>query len=338
MSPTENESARVAQIIVAKDEADWRFDRWCKKHLPQLAFGQMQRLLRTGQFRLDGKRLEAGTRVQAGQTIRVPPMQPAAPEEAAPVRKRALSATDASFIRSLVIYEDEHLIALDKPAGLAVQGGSKTFRHVDGMLDALVGRSGERPKLVHRLDRDTSGILVLARSTGAARDLVFAFQQHKMRKLYWAVLVGSPTRNEGRIDLPLAKTGAAGRERVEVDPEEGGQFARTSFKVLARAGKVGTWVALQPHTGRTHQLRAHMNAIGAPILGDGKYGGRLAHPDGAPKGLMLHACELEIPHPTRGRLLLKAEQPLSFREALAWLGLTVPEREGASLEDWDEVA
>ncbi|SNB61377.1 23S rRNA pseudouridine955/2504/2580 synthase [Arboricoccus pini] len=323
-------------MTIAADEADWRFDRWCKKHFPHLAFGQMQRLLRTGQFRLDGRRLDAAARLQPGQVVRIPPLPVADGEAAGPAVKapRTVSTADAKFIRSLVLYEDEHLIAIDKPAGLAVQGGSKTYRHVDGMLDAFVGRDGQRPRLVHRLDRDTSGILVLARSGSAARELVFAFQQHRVRKLYWAVLVGAPTRNEGRIDLPLAKAGPSGRERMEVDPEEGGQFARTSFKILARAGKVGAWVALQPHTGRTHQLRAHMNAIGTPILGDGKYGGKVAHPDGAPKGLMLHARELELPHPTKGRLLIEAPPPLDFRQALNWLGLGEPELPGATLAEW----
>ena len=185
------------------------------------------------------------------------------------------------------------------------------------------------------LDRDTSGLLIVARDAPTARELAFAFQQHKVRKLYWALLLRGPERNQGRIDLPLAKAGPTGRERVEVDPEEDGRFARTAFKVLARAGKVAAWTALLPLTGRTHQLRAHTAAIRAPILGDGKYGGREAHLEGAPKGLMLHARALELPLPGRRRpLRLEAEPPRPFTDCIAWLGLHGAELPGASLDDW----
>jgi 23S rRNA pseudouridine955/2504/2580 synthase len=324
----------VMQITVGRDEADMRFDRWCRKHFPRLGFGQMQRLLRTGQFRLDGKRVDAASRVAPGQTVRVPPLPENEARAPVPVRRQP-SPEDARLIRSLVLYEDEHLIALDKPPGLAVQGGSKTVRHIDAMLEALA-RKGEKPRLVHRLDRDTSGLLIVARTAPVARELTFALQKHEVRKLYWAILVKGPDRNEGRIDLPLGKEGKAGREKVEVDPETGGQFARTVFKVLARSGKIAAWTALLPVTGRTHQLRAHCNAIGAPILGDGKYGGKAAHPDGAPKGLMLHAREIDAPHPAGGRLRLTAEPPRPFAEALAWLGLQSPELPGSSLAEWPQ--
>jgi len=326
----------IEHITVQPDEADWRFDRWCRKHLPALAFGQMQRLLRTGQFRLDGRRVDAGARLVTGQIVRVPPLPEPEPGAVVPKRGRQpLSENDAKLIRSLVVHEDDDLIALDKPAGLAVQGGSGTDRHVDLMLEAFV-RKGVRPKLVHRLDRDTSGLLVVAKTARSARELAFAFQQHRIRKLYWAILVKGPERDEGRIDLPLAKTGGPGREKVEVDPEDGGQFAQTAFKVLIRAGKVAAWAALLPLTGRTHQLRAHCLAVGAPILGDGKYGGKAAHMEGAPEGLMLHARELELPRVKGGPLRLVAEPPKPFRETLGWLGIPSPERQGGTLADWPE--
>ena len=240
-----------------------------------------------------------------------------------------------------MISEEPDLIALNKPAGLAVQGGSGTTRHVDGMLDALAERGGERPRLVHRLDRDTSGVLVLARDGRSARELIHAFQQHRVRKLYWAVLIKGPERDEGIIDLPLAKRGPVGAERMAGAEEGDGdaRWARTAYKVLARAGKVACWAALLPLTGRTHQLRAHCAAIGAPILGDGKYGGKEAHPDGAPKGLMLHARELELPRrggPKVRPLSLAADPPAHFREALAWIGMQVERLPGSSLRDWPE--
>ena len=253
---------------------------------------------------------------------------------------RQLKPEDAAFIRSLIVYQDERLIALNKPAGLAVQGGSGTTRHVDGLLDALA-KKGERPKLVHRLDRDTSGLMVVARSAAAARELAFAFQQHKVRKLYWAILLKGPERNQGLIDLPLAKAGPAGQEKMrhldhDDDAEGAGRNARTRFMVLARAGKVAAWTALMPLTGRTHQLRAHAALIGCPILGDGKYGGKEAHPTGAPKGLMLHARELELPGPGRARLHLKADPPPAFKAGLRWLGLYDPELPGGSLDEWED--
>jgi 23S rRNA pseudouridine955/2504/2580 synthase len=332
----------VTQLEIRPEEEGWRFDRWARAHFPGLGFGQLQKLCRTGQFRLDGKRVEASARLAPGQIVRVPPLGEAATQVAAPEKPsayRPLKPEDAAFIKSLVVHEDDRLIAFNKPAGLAVQGGSGTTRHVDGLLDAFA-KKGERPRLVHRLDRDTSGLLVVAKSAQAARELTFAFQQHKVRKLYWAVLLKGPERNHGLIDVPLVKAGPAGQEKMrtvvrdEEEDEPGARNARTRFMVLARAGKVAAWAALMPLTGRTHQLRAHCAAIGTPILGDGKYGGKAAHPTGAPKGLMLHARELDLPQPKGGRLRLVAEPPPPFKDALAWLGLAGPELPGASLDEW----
>ncbi len=332
--------SQVSHVEVKAEEDGWRFDRWAKAHYPTLAFGQLQKLCRTGQFRLDGKRIESNARLAPGQLIRVPPLGelPAAPPKAG---KRPLAPHDAALIRSLVVYQDERLIALNKPAGLAVQGGSGTTRHVDGLLEALANKKGERPRLVHRLDRDTSGLMVVARTAAAARELAFAFQQHKVRKLYWAILLKGPERNLGLIDLPLAKAGPAGQEKMrhldhDDDTDGSGRNARTRFMVLARAGKVAAWTGLMPLTGRTHQLRAHAALIGCPIIGDGKYGGKPAHPTGAPKGLMLHARELELPAPGRGHLLLRADPPPHFKEGLRWLGLYDPELPGGSLDEWSD--
>lgn len=327
----------VEQVTVRPEEEGWRLDRWAKAHYPTLGFGQLQKLCRTGQFRLDGKRIEASARLTPGQVVRVPPLGEL-PQAAPKAGAKPLRPEDKAFIRGLVVHEDERLIALNKPAGLAVQGGSGTTRHVDGLLDALA-RKGERPKLVHRLDRDTSGLLVVARTAAAARELSFAFQQHKVRKLYWALLLKGPERNQGLIDLPLAKEGPSGQEKMrhrahEEDPDGAGRNARTRFMVLARAGKVAAWTALMPLTGRTHQLRAHAALIGCPIVGDGKYGGKAAHPTGAPKGLMLHARELELPGAGKGRLRLTAEPPPEFRAGLHWLGLYEPDLPGASLDEW----
>ena len=192
---------------------------------------------------------------------------------------------------------DRDIIVIDKPAGLAVHGGSATHWHLDGMLDALRFGGDERPRLIHRLDKDTSGVMVLARTAASARRLGKAFAGRDVRKVYWAITVGRPEQDQGRINLPLAKNMGKGRERVGVN-EDAGKNAITDFQVLERAGNRLNWVALWPRTGRTHQLRAHCVAIGCPILGDGKYGGRGAFIEGLPanaKKLQLHAREIEIP-------------------------------------------
>jgi len=317
----------VQAIEVTAAEADLRFDRWCKRHFPTLTQARLQKLLRKGQFRLDGKRVQASDRVQPGQIVRVPPL-----DEAPAPRRRPVDEADARFIRSLVIHEDDWLYVLNKPTGLAVQGGSRTTRHIDGMLDAL--RTGEeRPRLVHRLDRDTSGVLIIAKGGQAAKRLMHAFQQHEVRKLYWAVALGRPPRSEGVIDLKLGKDKTAGREIVTPEAPDA-KKAMTGFRVIARAGKVGAWLGLLPITGRTHQLRAHCAAVGTPILGDAKYGA--VPPSTAPAGLMLHAREIELPHPRRGTLRVAAEPPAHFKEGLAWLGLPEERLHFSSLEDWPD--
>ncbi len=321
----------VSHRAVSAAEADLRFDRWVKRHFPSIGHVQLQKLLRSGQFRLDGKRVTGSTRVQPGQAVRVPPV-----DAEAPMGRRAVSEADARFIKGLVIHDDAEIVVLDKPAGLAVQGGSKTTRHIDGMLDALA-KGGERPKLVHRLDRDTSGVLVLARNAVVARELMHAFQQHGVRKLYWAIVQGNPDRNAGLIDLRLGKSGPDGREKMTPEALDA-KRAKTDFRVIARAGKVAAWVGLVPLTGRTHQLRAHMQAIGTPIVGDHKYGPAAdGQPGTAPKGLMLHAREIELPRGKGRTLRIKAEPPPHFLEGLKWLGLQAEALPFSRLQDWPPV-
>jgi 23S rRNA pseudouridine955/2504/2580 synthase len=323
----------VQLIEISRQDDDLRFDRWAQKHFPTLGHGRLQKLLRTGQFRVDGGRAKANTRLKHGQTVRVPPLPEDDAAQPAQAKSRPVSDADKQFIRSLVIHEDERIVALNKPQGLAVQGGTGTIRHIDGMLEALSKR-GEKPKLVHRLDRDTSGLLILARDARVARELSFAFQQHRVRKLYWAIVLKRPVRPEGVIDLALQKQGPAGKERMEAAHEQEGKFARTAYQTLAHAGRSASLLALLPLTGRTHQLRAHCAAMGNPILGDGKYGGKAALETNAPKGLMLHARELEFDIEGWPKTTLKADPPEHFIKALDWMGVESIDLPFARLKDW----
>ena len=293
----------VRTLFVDAGEEGVRLDRWFKRRWPHLNHIQIQKLTRSGQIRVDGARAKPDTRLAAGAQVRVPPLPDAPP----PREKGELDPREAAFARSLVIYEDDEVLALNKPSGLAVQGGTKTTRHVDGLLSAW-GEGLERPRLVHRLDRDTSGVLVLGKSPQAAAQLAGAFAKRRAQKIYWAIVAGFPKPGEGTIELPLAKKGVGDREMMVPsdmkDPRA--ETAETEFKTIARAGPRAAWMALWPHTGRTHQLRAHMLAIGHPILGDPKYNNEASQALSEGLKLQLHARRLILPHPSRGTLALEA--------------------------------
>ena len=312
-------SDTVRQFTVSDEDDGIRLDRWFKRNLPEANFTAVARLARTGQLRVDGKRAAPGDRIEAGQVIRMPPLI----EDHAPAPRRTLpklSEEEIAFARSLVIEEDPAAIILNKPPGLATQGGTKTKEHVDGLLHGLVGEDAARPKLVHRLDKDTSGVLLVARTPRAASFFSKAFSGRTVRKVYWAVVIGVPSIDDGIIDLPLAKQPGTGGEKMHVD-KENGQAARTRYRVVERAGNRAAFVELQPHTGRTHQLRVHMAAIGHPIVGDGKYAGQEAFLTGAiSRKLHLHARRLRIDHPDGGRIDVTADPPEHFSATLANLG------------------
>ena len=311
---------------VTEDEAEIRLDRWFRRHFPGLMQSSIQKMCRTGQIRVDGRRAETSTRLAPGQSVRVPPM----PKEPAPVAI-ARAEVDLALRRELedmVLYRDDQVIVLDKPFGLPVQGGPGITRHLDGMLDGFRGEGEARPRLVHRLDRDTSGVLVLARTPGVAAKLAAAFRGRAVQKTYWAVVAGRPVPVEGRIDLPLLKyEGRRGERSVPTTREdEDGQRAVTDYRTLDHAGQRLAWMELSPVTGRTHQLRVHCVAIGAPIVGDRKYhepdqnGAGTAIIEGLPEKLHLHARRLELPHPAGGRLTVEAGLPQHMRETFKTLG------------------
>lgn len=308
---------RVRQFTIQHDDNEIRVDRWFKRHLPQVSFAIVSRWARTGQIRLDGKRVDPADRVLAGQVLRVPPGG-TTPEKGARV-KRDLTEAQIALADSMVIHRDRAAIVLNKPPGLATQGGSGTFEHVDGLLDAFHG--GPRPRLVHRLDKDTSGVLLVAATPGSAAFFSKRFSGRTARKIYWALVVGVPSIDEGLIELPLAKQPGSGGEKMMVDESGEGQTARSRYRVIDRAGNAAAWVELQPLTGRTHQLRVHMAAIGHPIVGDGKYGGPEAFLTGTiSRKMHLHARRLLIEHPDGAPLDITAELPEHFANSMEQLG------------------
>jgi len=311
----------VRQETVTAEEDGLRLDRWFRLRFPGLGHGQLEKLMRTGQVRLDGRRVRGGTRVQDGQSVRIPPAVTGAPPAAAAAPRPAsrFRAADLAAVRATLLYQDDWLVALDKPAGLAVQGGSGQARNLDAMLDQL--GLGQGLRLVHRLDRDTSGVLLLARHQEAARRLTAAFRAKETVKLYWAAVAGLPRPETGRIDLAIAKGPGRGGEKVA--PDEAGQAAVTLYSLAGRHGRRAAWLVLRPVTGRTHQLRVHLAAIGHPILGDGKYGGSAAFLERPklPARLQLHAREIALPHPGDGTTLrIRAPLPGHMAEAWSLLG------------------
>ena len=340
--------SRVQTVTVEEGEGDQRLDRWFKRRFPQIPQGRIDKMCRKGEIRVDGGRVKGATRVEVGQQVRIPPL----PEDAAPPpQKRArVSDADAKFIRSCVIYRDDHVIALNKPPGLAVQGGSgQAERHVDGLAAALMYDLDEKPRLVHRIDKDTSGVLLMARTRAVAATLTANFRHRETRKIYWAAIAGVPQPKQGTIKYALVKApgrGARGEGEkmhaihpAEVDNVPGAKRATTDYTVLAQAGSRTCWAALIPVTGRTHQLRAHMAEIGHPIVGDGKYGGSGQDNPGdgwgaqlggdISKKLHLHARLLRVEHPvTKSLLTLVAPLPEHMKrtwDTFQWVPGDVPE-------------
>lgn len=342
----ETPTKAVQTLAVAEDEADLRLDRWFKRHFPEVGHGLLERLLRTGQIRVAGKRAKSNQRLESGQSIRVPPLGDPAPAGARPQPARSsfrVSDADARALLDAVLYKDDDVLVLNKPAGLAVQGGTSLERHLDGMLDVLTLGAPERPRLVHRLDKDTSGVLLLGRSATAAARLAAAFRSRAARKCYWALVVGVPRYPEGRIDAPLAKMagrlpGHKGGDKVAVDEEEG-LHAVTYYRIVDRALKKAAWLELEPRTGRTHQLRAHCALLGNPIQGDGKYGGQEAYlaGQGVSRKLHLHARAIKVPHPRGGLIHVIAPLPPHMEASFDFFGFD-PASAGEPFEAFAEEA
>ncbi|MCI4660371.1 MAG: RluA family pseudouridine synthase [Neomegalonema sp.] len=335
----------VQHVQVAPDEADQRLDRWFKRRFPHIPHGRIEKMLRKGEIRIDGARAKAADRVSPGQSIRIPPLpDPESMEDRPlrPIERRArLSREDESFIQSLVLYRDDAVIALNKPAGIPVQGGTGQSRHIDGLLAGLSFGREDLPRLVHRLDKDTSGVLLLARTGQAAVALARSFRSRATEKIYWAAVSGVPRPKAGTIRYGLVKApghgpNGAGEKMIclhpdEIDAHEGAKPARTDYATVDSLSERAAWVALKPITGRTHQLRAHMAELGCPVVGDGKYGTNRIEKEhgryGAQLGgeisrkLHLHARKLTLPAPDgKGTLSFTAPLPEHMRRTWAQFG------------------
>jgi 23S rRNA pseudouridine955/2504/2580 synthase len=329
---------------VGPDEAGMRLDRWFKTHYPDVSFGHHQKLLRSGQVRVDGGRVKSSLRLEPGQAVRVPPLGQAGGRRAAgpvqvpgrsgqegasrPAEARAPSGGwtgDAAALRAMLLHEDDEVYVFNKPAGLAVQGGSGLKKHVDAMLEALRDRKGQKPRLVHRLDRDTSGVLVVARTRLAASKLAAAFRARSTRKIYWALVRGVPKPRQGRISTWLAKEGGPEGERMAVARHgaNDASHAVSLYSVVDQAGQRLAWLTMRPVTGRTHQLRAHAAHIGHPIIGDPKYfhaEETWDFPGGIQNRLHLHARRIVLPHPAGGTLDVTAPLPPHMQQSWNLLG------------------
>lgn len=333
--------SRVQTVTIGPGDSDQRLDRWFKRLFPHIGQGRIEKMCRKGDLRVDGGRVKASTRLQTGQSVRIPPLPE--PGQVVSRPKPTTSDADVALMQSMVIYKDDDIIALNKLPGLPTQGGSKQVRHIDGMSEALCFGYDEKPRLVHRLDKDTSGILLLARTRAAAQKLTASMRHRQTRKIYWALVAGVPTPYLGEVRYGLVKAPGHGKygegEKMhcvhprEVDRTDGAKRAHTLYATLYRVASRAAWVAMEPITGRTHQLRAHMSEIGHPIIGDGKYGGsgqeNLGDGWGAQMGgdisrkLHLHARSMTIEHPTTGQeLTLTAPLPDHMAHSWDTLGWT----------------
>jgi len=321
-------SAPVETILVKDGEAGLRLDRWFRLHFPDVGYTYLQKLLRSGQVRVDSRRAQANLRLAAGQQVRVPQVVRAGTaSRPSPIPPLGLSKADRNFIERLILFEDEHVLVLDKPFGIAVQGGTGTKRHIDGLLAGMTDRFGDRPRLVHRLDRDTTGVLLVAKHRQAAAKLGRIFQTRAAAKTYWALVKGVPRPAQGKVEAALVKAAGPDGDRVrkaEPGEQELAMHATTHYAVIDRVAHKVAWLSLKPVTGRQHQLRAHMALIGHPIVGDGKYqGDQVLADSGIEPKLHLHARRLVLPHPVAGETSIDVTAPLPPHMRKTWelLGL-----------------
>jgi 23S rRNA pseudouridine955/2504/2580 synthase len=328
----------VSQKTVEDDESGMRLDRWFKVHFPGLGFGKLQKLLRSGQVRVDGGRVKTASRLEAGQVVRIPPLDTDASEKPLHMTANTIrDRHDEDVLRDMILYEDKKVMVFNKPAGLAVQGGSGINRSVDSMLESLRDKGGQKPRLCHRLDKDTSGVLVVAKTRGAAAELTKSFRHRDTDKTYWALVQGIPRDREGRISTYLVKeqTEDGDRMRVARHGERGADHAVSFYRVIDTTPRSVCWIEMKPHTGRTHQLRVHAQHLGHPIIGDPKYFyvQNFEVPGGVQKRLHLHARRIRIPHPDPAQPMLDITAPLPPHMVQSWNLFAFDEADGLNDED-----
>jgi 23S rRNA pseudouridine955/2504/2580 synthase len=315
-------ATKVQTVQVTADEDGMRLDRFFEARFPGLSFSHIQRIVRKGEVRVNGKRAEPKDRLVAGQSVRVPPLKIDQPK---PTENATQDQKDRAFLKSITLFEDDDVLVLNKPMGLAVQGGSGTYRHIDGMLGSMRSRDGQRPRLVHRIDKDTSGCLLVAKNRFTAAALAKNFRSRSARKIYWALVYGAPRPKQGRVSTFLAKEEREEDSvmRVAGHGEEGASHAVTYYALVETAGQKLSWLSLKPVTGRTHQLRAHMEHIGHPIIGDPKYFNieNWQLPGGIQNKLHLLARRIAIPHPRGGTIDVSAPLPPHMAQSWNLLGL-----------------
>jgi len=308
-------------MIMSHDDNGQRLDRFLKKTFPHVTFGQTQKLIRTGQIRINGGRIKQDARLKEGDELRLPPSL----QDGSSKPKIQFDQRDRDFIEDIVLFEDADILILNKPIGLAVQGGSKMKRHLDGMLNSYM-KKGVKPRLCHRLDKDTSGVLILGKTADATRALTKQFQSHDVQKTYWALTNPAPLENNGTINAAIAKSFVNGDGEIMVHDEEDGKNAITDFEIIERASKEIAFVAFYPKTGRTHQIRVHAKIIGAPLLGDYKYNDNPMpfENDEIHDGLHLHAHEIILRHPeTKEEMVISAPLPKEFLNSWKSFGFNV---------------
>jgi len=312
----------VQNVSVTGDESGMRVDRFLQTRMPDLSFARIQRAIRKGEVRVDGKRVDANDRLEPGQMVRIPPLRLDQPKPRAPGSEADEKTRE--FLKSITLYEDPDVLVFNKPMGLAVQGGSGTTRHLDGMLEVLRDAHGQRPRLVHRLDKDTAGCLLVAKTRFAASALAKTFRSRSARKVYWALVAGVPKVPQGRISTFLAKEERDDESfmRIAQHGDKGASHAVTYYAVVDTSGPLLSWISLKPVTGRTHQLRAHMDHIGHPIVGDPKYFARenWELPGGMQDKLHLLARRIAVPHPRGGVIDVTAPLPPHMLQSWNLLG------------------
>ena len=319
---------------VSADEEGMRLDRWFARHFPQVGFGRLQKLIRNGEVRVDKAKVETSTRLSEGQVIRIPPV-----DDPGAVRPMRINEEDVRFLEDLILYQDDDIFVFNKPHGLAVQGGSGTTRHLDGLLKNLPNKKGETPKLVHRLDRETSGILLVAKKPAAATHFGSVFRSRSARKIYWAIVAGNPTPRQGEISCFLAKQSTTDGEQMVVvrNGTPGAVHSSSYYSTTDTASRRFAWVTLKPVTGRTHQLRVHMAQLGTPIIGDPRYFNieNWMPAPGLGEGLHLHARRLVLPLRNGKKLDVSAPLPPHMLESFEALGFDANRYDAQSVDPED---